>query len=119
MLEGKIPPIIGNWQRLQLLDLLGNNLSGAIPLQVFSILTLSMLLNLPHNSLSGTLPIEVGALKNLGTLDISENYLSREILKSIGECTSMEYFNLQGNSFNGIIPSSITSLKSLIQLDQS
>ncbi|XP_052109567.1 probable LRR receptor-like serine/threonine-protein kinase At3g47570 isoform X2 [Arachis duranensis] len=97
----------------------GNNFSGAIPVEVFSLSSLSTNLNLSHNSLNGTLPVEVGALGNLGTLDISNNSLSGQIPMTIGKCTRMEYLDLHGNSFSGMIPSSIASLKGLSHLDLS
>ncbi|XP_061341775.1 probable LRR receptor-like serine/threonine-protein kinase At3g47570 [Gastrolobium bilobum] len=53
------------------------------------------------------------------TLYVSENYLSGNIPKTIGECSSLEYLYLRGNSFNGIIPSSLASLKGLRHLDLS
>jgi len=56
--------------------------------------------------LSGSLPREVGMLKNINMLDVSENQLSSDLPRTVGECISLEYLLLQGNSFNGTIPSS-------------
>jgi hypothetical protein len=56
MLEGNIPPNIGNCQKLQYITLYQNNLRGAIPLEIFSIPSLSNLLDLSLNSFSGSLP---------------------------------------------------------------
>ncbi|MCI55787.1 kinase-like protein, partial [Trifolium medium] len=53
----------------------------------------------------------MGLLKNIGVLDISENHLSGDIPRTIGECISLEYLLLQGNAFSGTIPSSFASLK--------
>ncbi|MED6156536.1 hypothetical protein PIB30_015189 [Stylosanthes scabra] len=58
-------------------------------------------------------------LKTLGTLDVSQNHLSKKIPETIGECASLEYLYLQGNSFDGIIPLSLANLKGLQQLDLS
>jgi len=86
MLHGKIPPNIGNCQRLQHLVLSRNNLTGTIPVELFSISSLTTSLDLSQNLLNGSIPVEVGNLKNLGYLDMSENNLSYNIPLSIGEC---------------------------------
>ncbi|KAF7825808.1 putative LRR receptor-like serine/threonine-protein kinase [Senna tora] len=109
-LEGKIPPIFGNWKYLLFLYLSVNNFTGDIPFQDLSVSPLSKLLNLSHNSFNGSLPVEVGALKNLGTMDISENYLFGEIPETIGECISLqnisvlEYLNISFNMLDGEVP---------------
>ncbi|KAJ1396850.1 Serine/threonine-protein kinase, active site [Sesbania bispinosa] len=119
MLEGNIPPNIGNCHKLQYLCLSQNRLKGTIPFEVFSLFSLTNLLDLSQNSLSGSIPKELGMLKNIDELDVSENHLSGDIPRTIGECISLEYLHLQGNSFHGIIPSSLASLKGLQYLDLS
>ncbi|ESW30121.1 hypothetical protein PHAVU_002G126600, partial [Phaseolus vulgaris] len=102
-LSGGIGAFIGNLrncQRLQHLVLSRNNLTGTIPVELFSISSLTTSLDLSQNLLNGSIPVEVGNLKNLGYLDMSEN-------------------NLSWNSLNGIIPPSLASLKGLRSLDLS
>jgi hypothetical protein len=72
-----------------------------------------------YNSFTGKLPFEVGNLKNINSLDVSENNLSGHIPSSIGNCLSLECLSLQGNSFEGSIPTSMVSLKGLKFLDVS
>ncbi|KAJ1396844.1 Serine/threonine-protein kinase, active site [Sesbania bispinosa] len=119
MLEGNIPPSIGNCQKLQYLDLSQNNLRGTIPSEVVSLSSLTRLLDLSQNSLNGSIPNEVGKLKNIGKIYVHENHLSGDIPTTIGECISLEYLYLQGNSFHGTIPPSLASLKGLRRLDLS
>ncbi|XP_028804018.1 probable LRR receptor-like serine/threonine-protein kinase At3g47570 [Neltuma alba] len=119
MFEGKVSPTIGNCKSLQYLDLSQNNFSGAIPVQLITLSSLSILLNLSHNSFGGNIPSEVGNLKNIGTLDASHNHISGKIPQAIGDCQSLEYLFLQGNFFQETIPSSLASLKGLRQLDLS
>ncbi|PNX76256.1 LRR receptor-like kinase resistance protein, partial [Trifolium pratense] len=122
--EGTIPDTFAKFQKLQVLELSGNRLSGNIPafignLEVFSLFSLTKLLDLSGNSLSGSLPQEVGKLEYTEMLNFSENHLSGDIPGTIGECVSLEYLYLQGNSFHGVIPASLASLKGLQQLDLS
>ncbi|GAU15750.1 hypothetical protein TSUD_235660 [Trifolium subterraneum] len=56
-------------------------------------------------------------LKNIDWLDVSENHLSGDIPRTIGDCISLEYIHLQGNSFNGTIPASLASLKGEVPTD--
>ncbi|THF98978.1 hypothetical protein TEA_022300 [Camellia sinensis var. sinensis] len=82
-IEGTIPSSLGNCQNLLLLHLFQSNLSGTIPGELLRILSLSISLNLAQNHLFGSLPADVGNLKNLMKLDISENGLSGEIPSSL------------------------------------
>ena len=85
----------------------------------FFSLSLSLSLNLLYNSFSGKLPVELGNLKNINSLDVSENNLSCEIPATNENFLNLENLHLQGNSFEGIIPSSMASLKGLEHLDVS
>ncbi|CAK9173573.1 unnamed protein product [Ilex paraguariensis] len=119
MLEGNIPPSLGNCQHLTWLTLSQNNFSGNIPKQLFGIATLSVMLLLGQNRLSGSLPLEVDNLKNLVELDVSENELSGEIPSSLGSCTNLERLCLEGKFFQGSIPNSLQSLRGLQEFDLS
>ena len=65
------------------------------------------------------LVVEVGNLKNINSLNVSENNLSGEILTTIGNLLNLENLYMQGNSFEGIIPLSMAWLKGLELLDVS
>lgn len=118
-MEGNIPPDLANCQNRQYLDISLKRLSGAIPPQIFSVSSLSVLLNLSQNSLTGSLPTEVGKLKNINAVDLSENNLSSKIPETIGDCQSLEYLYLQGNSFRGTPPSTLASQNGIRDLDLS
>lgn len=86
MLEGNIPPRIGQWQKLQYLGLRQNNLRGTISEEIFNLSSLTNLLSLSQNLLSGSIREEVGNLKNLNWLDMSKNHLPGDISGTIEEC---------------------------------
>ncbi|KAI9088559.1 hypothetical protein K1719_029673 [Acacia pycnantha] len=119
ILEDKVPASIGNCESLQYLDLSLNNFSGAIPIQLLTLSSLSILLNLSHNSFGSDIPDQFGNLKNIGKLDVSHNQFSGKIPQTIGDCQSLEFIFLQGNFFQETIPISLASLKALRYLDVS
>ncbi|KAK4403380.1 putative receptor-like protein kinase [Sesamum angolense] len=118
-LDTNIPSSLANCQQLQLLNLSDNDLSGPVPIQIFTLSSLTVTFNLARNFLSGTLPLDVGNFVNLKELDLSDNELSGSIPHSLGRCLSLEHVYLQCNSLNGSIPSSLSSLKGLQDLDLS
>ncbi|KAL0359186.1 UNVERIFIED_CONTAM: Arginyl-tRNA--protein transferase 1 [Sesamum angustifolium] len=104
-LDTSIPSSLANCQQLQLLNLSDNHLSGPVPIQIFTLSSLTVTFNLAQNFLSGTLPLDVGNFVNLKELDLSDNELSGSIPHSLGRCLSLEHVYLQCNSLNGSIPS--------------
>ncbi|CAN0907876.1 Receptor kinase-like protein Xa21 [Linum grandiflorum] len=125
-LVGKIPEtetflliLLASCQQLNLLDVSGNKLTGAIPRQIFSLSSLSGGLCLSRNSFVGELPGEIGNLENLEVLDLSYNNLTGGIPISIGDCKTLKTLFLQSNSFDGEIPSALASIKDMERLDLS
>ncbi|KAJ7949568.1 LRR receptor-like kinase [Quillaja saponaria] len=84
------------------MDLSCNNLVGEIPQE----LTLSALqgLNLSNNHLSGNISKSIGELKSLESLDLSSNRLSGTIPDDISELNFLSYFNVSYNNLSGVIP---------------
>ncbi|KAA8533970.1 hypothetical protein F0562_031487 [Nyssa sinensis] len=102
-------------QKLQILDLSQNALSGEIPSSVGDFSSLQFL-NFSKNSLIGSIPASVGELKALNTLDLSENWLNGSIPLEIGGAISLMELRLEKNSLAGKIPSSIDNCSSLTSL---
>ncbi|KAL2327155.1 hypothetical protein Fmac_020582 [Flemingia macrophylla] len=88
---------------LRTLDLSSNNLSGEIPLQVYSLIQLQSL-NLSRNHFTGEISREIGSMKNLESLDLSSNKLYGEIPGSISSLSFLSFLNLSYNDFTGPIP---------------
>ncbi|CAL5406705.1 unnamed protein product [Camellia sinensis] len=103
---------------LQELRLVQNNLSGTIPSEVISLVSL-LYLHISCNDLADSLPMEIGILKNLEELDVSENMLAGEIPSTLGSCLKLRLLHIESNKFWGILPSSSSNLRGMEELDLS
>ncbi|MCO5553603.1 hypothetical protein L7F22_007128 [Adiantum nelumboides] len=87
---------------IQYLDLSFNQLSGSIPEEMGSWLSL-ISLALSHNQLTGKLPASFRNLHALGVMDISYNHLEGS-LAVLSECTLLVAVDVSNNFFAGEIP---------------
>ncbi|ESW15616.1 hypothetical protein PHAVU_007G087200 [Phaseolus vulgaris] len=92
-----------NLHFMSLIDVSSNNLSGTLPLQMFTLTGLCSL-NLSHNKLTGKIPYEIGNMNNLESLDFSTNQLWGEIPQTLSNLSFLSYLNLSFNNFKGKIP---------------
>ncbi|XP_075514230.1 receptor-like protein EIX2 [Primulina tabacum] len=116
-LSGEIPDCWMNWSRLRVIRLHSNfNLSGEIPRSA-RFLTVLESLHLRRNNLSGTLPSFVNELTGLKVLDLGRNHFTGRIPKWINILSKLVIFNLRYNEFSGEIPDEICFLDSLQVLD--
>ena len=114
-LSGTIPVEIGNLTSLKILDITRNQLSGTIPVEIGNLTSLSYL-SLSGNQLSGTIPVEIGNLTSLSYLSLSENQLSGTIPAQLRNLTSLTSLFIGLNQLSGTIPVEIGSLTSLFGL---
>ena len=91
-------------QYVRMIDLSSNNLSGSIPVEIFSLSGLQSL-NLSHNHLTGMISVEIGGIEYLESLDLSRNNLSGEIPQTMANLTFLGVLNLSYNNLFGRIPS--------------
>ncbi|KAK8951528.1 putative LRR receptor-like serine/threonine-protein kinase [Platanthera zijinensis] len=114
-LNGSIPKA---WATLPLVNLSvqGNRISGRIPEELGSIITLQSLV-VEGNLLEGPIPDSFGKLINLQRLFVSANNLSGELPESLGNLEKMNDFRIDGNPFTGKIPSFIGNWSLLNRLD--
>lgn len=87
---------------LQYLDLSFNQLSGNIPTEMGSWISL-ISLALSHNELTGELPSSFAQLRVLNVLDISYNQLEGSLLV-LASCTFLVGVDVSNNNFSGEIP---------------
>uniref|UniRef100_J3LW43 Receptor kinase-like protein Xa21 n=1 Tax=Oryza brachyantha TaxID=4533 RepID=J3LW43_ORYBR len=111
-LSGNIPSSIGyslpNIERLIMSD---NNMEGFIPASLANASKLQLIV-LDNNKLAGPVP-SLGSLSSLYGLSLGYNYLESEdwsFLKSLTNCTQLEYLAMGGNVLNGTLLTSVGNL---------
>ncbi|CAN6288310.1 unnamed protein product [Urochloa humidicola] len=89
-------------QKLERLNLAGNQFSGAVP---YSISTMPKLqyLNLNHNQLSGDITDIFSNVPSLTTVDLSSNSLTGNLPQSFTSLSSLKTLYLQNNQLTGSI----------------
>ncbi len=118
-LSGNMPPEIGNLTDLGGLYLHGNNLTGNIPTAIGN-LTGLYTLNLSFNQLAGNIPVEVMTLStNLGWLYLGNNQFNGSIPPQFGNMTNLVVLGLEYNELSGNIPPEIGDMTDLQGLNLS
>ena len=102
-LTGAVPPALGRLAHLERLDLGGNQLTGPIPVELGQLGQLQEL-NLSRNRLTGPLPAELGQLGQLGVLALADNALTGAIPTELGQLRNLQELHLQANKLTGAIP---------------
>lgn len=115
LLNGSIPPEIGNLYHLRNLDLYDNQLSGTIPAELGNLVNLNNLV-FGRNQLTGNIPTEFGNLNNLHVLQLNSNQLDGNIPYQLGNLQNLQILWLTFNQLSGNIPASLGSLVNLTQL---
>ncbi|KAB2623553.1 LRR receptor-like serine/threonine-protein kinase [Pyrus ussuriensis x Pyrus communis] len=112
-LSGSIP--VGDFTLLRELVLEDNHFEGPLPQNLGRLTHLERLL-LSANDFTGTIPESYGYLKNLIDFRIGGSQLSGKIPEFIGNWSKLQKLDLQGTSMEGPIPYTISSLKDLKEL---
>ncbi|TYH93207.1 hypothetical protein ES332_A13G237000v1 [Gossypium tomentosum] len=104
-LIGSIPPnTIGRLNRLRVLSLRANRLSGEIPADFYNLTQLRSLY-LQGNEFTGPFPPSVTRLTRLTRLDLSSNNFTGPIPLGVNNLTQLTGLFLQNNKFSGSLPS--------------
>lgn len=139
--RGTIPPVIGEFPGLRVLNLNGNwGLSGPLPAELFELsglrelhlyrvglggplppeigkLTALRELMLRYTALAGPIPAELGQLVRLQYLHMAQNDLSGPIPPELGNLVDLDYLALWDNELTGDIPAELGNLTKLETLD--
>ncbi|KAF3333380.1 receptor-like protein kinase 5 [Carex littledalei] len=116
-INGTLPSWIWSLEKLQILYLYSNDLTGEIsftgPIRCLGLSEL----DLSANKLTGSIPDRFGVLKNLSTLFLYYNFLSGEIPTSIGFLPKLIDIRLFNNNLTGVLPESLGNYSSLWNLE--
>ncbi|GFP87042.1 receptor-like protein 12 [Phtheirospermum japonicum] len=115
-LSGQIPECWIKWPMLRVLRLEDNNLTGKIPSSI-GFLTRLQSLHLRRNNLSGEMPLSLQKCNELMVLDIGRNFLTGRLPIWISRLSKLIVLNLRLNEFWGEIPFELCRLNSLQTLD--
>ena len=113
-LSGTLPAELGSLISLNALDLSENRLSGTLP--DLSTLTILTSLNLGDNQLSGTIPDWLGSLTALQDLSLRDNRLTGPIPEELGDLVALQNLYLDDNQLSGTIPDWLGDLDQLRNL---
>ena len=114
-LVGVIPSSIGDLDKLRRLDLSNNSLMDSMPLELANLSDLEEL-RLNNNNLTGIIPLGLGSFENLTQLRLNNNNLTGTIPSELGDLENLAELRLNNNSLTGTIPLKLGSLENLIQL---
>uniref|UniRef100_A0A5B7AKC6 Protein kinase domain-containing protein n=1 Tax=Davidia involucrata TaxID=16924 RepID=A0A5B7AKC6_DAVIN len=117
-LSGEIPSAVGNFSGLLFLNLSRNSLIGGIPASICESKALDIL-DLSENQLNGSIPLEIGGAVSLKELRLEKNSLAGKIPLSIENCSSLTSLILSHNNLIGQIPPAIAKLTYLQNVDLS
>jgi len=122
LLEGPIPPEIGLLVKLESLNLGGNfEIRGEIPPEIGNLHNLDELILSSAGEggslLSGELPIELGDLIKLDKLIIEDTLIQGSIPPQLGNLSHLSVLSLSHNNLSGPIPDEIYGLSKLRSLD--
>ena len=119
-LSSSIPANFGRLEKLKILQLTDNNLTGEFP-DSLMYLTNLRILKLNVNDLSGPIPVNIDLLWQLDTLNLDKNNFSGGIPSSITNIEELKYLNLNYNDLNGFIPNNIGNLTQMryLRLDNN
>jgi len=107
-----LPGFFGSLRNLRYLDLSNCYFGGQIHIQFESLLHLKYL-SLSWNRLYGVIPHRLGDLSNLKFLALSNNDLEGSIPSQLGNLSNLQFLDLNNNHLEGSIPSQLGKLTNL------
>ncbi len=114
-LSGALPDSIGDLTALTTLWLGGDPITGSLPATIGNLTNVTGFYIYLTN-LSGSIPPEIGGMTSLYALLLESNSLSGPIPAEIGNLTNLYTLKLYDNQLNGAIPATIANCSKLNQI---
>ena len=111
-LTGTIPSELGSLTGLTQLTLLDNQLTGPIPSELANLSQLTHIF-LGGNRLTGPIPSELGSMTGLQGLELYDNRLTGSIPSELGHLTNLQGLHIDTNQLTGPIPPELGRLSNL------
>jgi len=120
-ITGKIPKAIGRFKELRYLFLSGNNLSGDIPLELYSLPKLENIDLTGNDYKNMPVPSAFGNMTSLKVLMLGDNQFTGSIPNTILSNTKIEVLDVSSNRLTGGFPNvnSMTGLRYLALSDNN
>ncbi|KAK3423761.1 hypothetical protein EUGRSUZ_H00959, partial [Eucalyptus grandis] len=114
---GKIPSLICNATKLEMIDSSNNGLTSSLPPCITNFSTHLSILSLGMNYLEGIIPQSLSWRSGLMTLDLSQNQFEGKLPRSLEKCESLEVLDLSFNRIKDTFPGWLGTLPQLKVLD--
>ncbi|KAK9150250.1 hypothetical protein Syun_008559 [Stephania yunnanensis] len=101
--------------RVYLLELMGNEFTGGISMEIGKASNLSVLL-ISNNKFSGRIPDEIGSLDAMVEFSAADNRLTGSIPPALVKLVQLGRLDLRRNKLSGEIPSGVRRLRNLNEL---
>ena len=106
-LEGTLPESFAAWDKLNLLGLSGNALTGTLPAAALAAWTNMDIFAVGFNNFRGTLPTEIGLWPNTTSFDVRHNTFTGTLPTEVGVMTKLIQFLVTDNQLTGVIPDEV------------
>lgn len=110
-LSGHLPLSLFSLRQLEYLDIYGNAFSGTLSTRIGNLASKLWWLELSYNDFQGALPSEIGLLTQLRFFDAHWSSFNSTLPSSIGNMDRLEDFGMIGNELTGQIPSEVGRLE--------
>jgi len=115
LIDGMLPPTIGDASTLEIVRFDDNRLSGSIPESIGKLRNV-LHLDKHQNGLVGDIPPQISGMESALSIYLHTNHLGGQIPPTIGNLTSLRELRVSTTRISGTIPPSLGKLGTLVNL---